>query len=117
MAGSCLGDLTFVNYFGAGVLTVLLFYLCRGRKLGWLWLLLGMLYINGDLIGGLMYDVSLLGHTISFYQQSFAVLAQIPIWLYNCSQGPHSRKLQLACYWFYPVHMMVLALIWLYILN
>lgn len=116
-AGYVLGNLTFVNYFGAGVLTVLLFYLCRGRRLGWLGLLLGMLYLNGELIGGLIYEVSLLGFRFSFYQQSFAVLALIPIWLYNGQQGPHSRHLQLACYWFYPVHMLVLSLIWLYAIN
>ena len=111
------GTITFVNYFGSGVLTVLVFYLFRGRRFGWMGILLSLLYIHGEMIGGLMYSLDLFGLQIPFYQQSYAVLALIPISLYNGRQGPHSRKIQLACYWFYPVHMLVLSLLWLYVVN
>ena len=116
-AGYLLGNLTFVNYFGSGVLTVLVFYLFRGRPLGWLWTFLSLLYIHGELISGLMYEVTVLGFRFSYYQQSYALLALIPIRMYNGRQGPHSRTIQLACYWFYPVHMLVLSLLWLYVVN
>ena len=39
----------------------------------------------------------------------------IPIWLYNGKQGPHSRAIQYACYAFYPAHMLVLALMRMYL--
>ena len=42
-------------------------------------------------------------------EQGLAVLALIPIWLYNGKQGPHSRAIQYACYAFYPLHMLILA--------
>jgi hypothetical protein len=41
-------------------------------------------------------------------QQMFAVLALVPIWLYNGQKGYSSKAVQLACYWFYPVHLAVL---------
>ena len=116
-AGYVLGTVTFVDYYGSGVVMVLLFYVFRGKKLGWLGLLLSMLYVNTELIGGMMYDVTLLGHSFQYYQQSYAVLALIPIWLYRGRQGPHSRGIQLACYWFYPAHMLILSLLALYVLK
>ena len=117
LGGYLLGTITFVNYYGAGVLTVLVFYLFRGKKYGFLWLFLSLLWIHGELTGGMVYELTVLGLPVSFYQQSLAVLALIPISLYHGRQGPHSPGIQMACYWFYPVHMLVLALIWLYGIN
>ena len=110
-----LGLLTFVDYYHYGVFTVLLFYWTRGVKFGWVIHLLGMLYINGS-IGGLQLQLELLGQTVEIGQQMLAVLALIPIWLYNGKQGAHSKRVQFACYWFYPVHMLVLYLlaVWLH---
>lgn len=39
------------------------------------------------------------------------MLALIPIWLYNGRQGPHNRLVQYACYAFYPLHILVLAVL------
>ncbi len=107
-----LGTLCTVDYYGAGVLTVLIFYFFHGRK--W-WCLAGQLlalyWVNVELLGGLMYPVELLGMDIEICQQGLALLALIPIWLYRGRQGYHSKPFQYTCYAFYPVHMLVLVLI------
>lgn len=112
IAGAALGTLGMVDYYGAGVLTVLIFYFFRGRK--W-WCLLGQLlalyWVNVELLGGLMYPVTLFGMDFELCQQGLALLALIPIWLYRGRQGYHSKPFQYACYAFYPVHMLVLALV------
>ena len=43
-----------------------------------------------------------------------AVLALLPIWLYNGKKGRGGRGWQYACYLFYPVHMLLLHLITLW---
>ena len=77
-----------VDYYGAGVLTVLVFYLFRGGR--W-WQRLGqaagMFWINCGLLAGLMLQVQVLGVTVEFPQQGFALLALVPIWLYRGRQG------------------------------
>ena len=102
-----LGLVTFVDYYHYGVLIVLLFYWTRGMKFGWLVQLAGMLYIC-DAMAGLVYPITLFGQTLEIGQQMFAVLALVPIWLYNGQKGYSSKAVQLACYWFYPVHLAVL---------
>lgn len=99
-----------LDYFGFGVLTVLAFYFFHGRK--WYHFagqLLCLVYINLVLFAGLVYEVTWFGHTLEIPQQGFAVLALIPIWLYNGKQGPHNKVIQYAFYAFYPVHMLILA--------
>ena len=108
--GSVLGLLTMVDYYHYGILMVLLFYWTYGLRFGWVLQLLGMLYIN-DAMAGLMLSIDLLGHTVTFGQQMLAVLALIPIWMYNGKQGYHNKLVQYACYGFYPVHMLILYLI------
>jgi hypothetical protein len=107
--GWLVGSITMVDYYGAGVLTVFVFYFFRGRK--W-WCLAGQIvalfWINTVLLKGLFYTVTLFGVEFEFYRQSFALLALIPIWLYRGRQGCHSRAFHWACYAFYPVHMLVL---------
>ena len=113
LAGYLLGMVTFVDYYGYGILMLLSFYLFKDVKFGWLGLLLSMLLINGEFMGGLTYEFQIFGRTIYFYQQSLAVLALIPIFLYNGKQGPYNSVIQYLSYGFYPVHMLILALIWL----
>jgi hypothetical protein len=62
------------------------------------------------MLGGLVYEFSLFGTTLSIHRQGFALLALIPIWLYRGKQGHHSRAFQYGCYLFYPVHLLVLGL-------
>jgi hypothetical protein len=48
-----------------------------------------------------------------FFLQFFAVLSLIPIYFYNGNQGPKVHRL--IFYWFYPVHLAVLSLIFVII--
>ena len=104
--GYILGTVTMVDYYGCGVVTVLLFYFCRGWKWGWLPELLGLLYLNGVVLAG----EELTAFGVTFPEQGLAVLALVPILCYRGRQGPHSRAIQYACYAFYPVHMLILFL-------
>lgn len=107
--GYYLGILSMADYFGCGVLTVLLFYLVRDLPLRPLWQLAGLTLINLYLMQGMIFQLDLLGWPLEFPQQGLAVLALLPIWLYNGRQGPHSKAIRRACYAFYPVHMLILA--------
>ena len=112
--GFLVGTLAMVDYLGAGVLMVLTFYFFRGRK-WWHYLgqLLAMYYINAEILGGLSYVVELFGREIWIAQQSLAIFALIPIWLYRGRQGHHSKAFRWFCYGFYPAHMLILVLLML----
>lgn len=111
LLGSLAGLVTMVDYYHAGVLTVLLFYFTRNLgKWRYPAQLFGMWYINWEILGGLVYEFSLLGHTVVFPQQGFALLALIPIWLYRGEQGSKSKALRRCFYWFYPIHLLLLGL-------
>ena len=114
--GYVLGQLSMVDYGGLGVLTVLLFWVCRELPFGWLAELAGLWIINGVLMGGMQFPISLGGLEFSFPQQGLAVLALLPIWMYNGRRGPGGRGFQYFCYAFYPVHILILAVLWIYIL-
>ena len=107
-----LGLLTMVDYYHAGVLTVLVFYFLRGRS--W-WQMCGqfllLAYINIEILSGYAYEIELFGRTHFFVRQGFALLALIPIWLYRGKQGPYNKTLKYIYYTFYPVHLLILGLI------
>ena len=106
------GIVTFVDYYNAGILTVLVFYVFRGKK--W-WCYLGQLaclwYINFEMLGGFSYEVNILGQIHFIERQGMALLALIPIWLYRGKQGYHSKTLQYSYYAFYPLHLLVLGIL------
>ena len=108
--GTVLGLVTFVDYYHAGILTALVFYFFRGRK--W-WNYAGqalcLWYINTEVLGGLVYEFTLLGQNLVFHRQAFAMLALIPIWLYRGRQGHHSKAFRYFCYGFYPLHLLILS--------
>jgi len=112
LAGYILGLVTMVDYYHAGIFTVLVFYFFRQKK--W-WCLLCQLiclwYINIEMLGGFSYEIFLFGKTFFFVRQTFALLALIPIWLYRGKQGYHSKVLQYVYYVFYPVHLLILGII------
>ena len=111
LAGLLAGLLTMVDYQGFGIGMVLVFYLFRGstwqHRLGQAALLW---WINSSL-GGLVYEFELLGRIWAIHQQSFSVLALVPIWLYRGNPGHKSRAFQYFCYAFYPVHMLILGML------
>lgn len=110
--GTVLGLITFVDYYHAGILTVLVFYFFRNKK--W-WCYLGQMlclwYINIEILGGFSYEVTLLGETHFIARQGFALFALLPIWLYRGKQGYHSKALQYSYYAFYPVHLLILGIL------
>lgn len=112
LIGSIVGIITFVDYYHAGILMVLVFYFFRHKK--W-WCYLGqficMWYINCDMLGGLQYEMNVLSQTYFISRQGFALLALIPIWFYKGKQGYHSKTLQFIYYAFYPVHLLILGIL------
>lgn len=110
--GSIIGLITMVDYYHAGILTVLVFYFFRGRK--W-WNYIGQLvclaYINLEMLGGLSYEFQIMGQTHFFAQQGFALLSLIPIWMYRGQRGFHHKAVQYAFYAFYPLHLLILGTI------
>ena len=111
-AGFLVGMITMVDYYGFGVMTVMIFYLFRGRK-WWHYLgqLAGLYWINLELLGGLYVPVMIGGREIQIVQQGMALLALIPIWLYKGEQGPYNKTIKAVYYWFYPVHILVLSVL------
>ena len=106
------GIITFVDFYNAGILTVLLFYFFRGKK-WWCYLaqFIGLWYINFEMLGGFSYEIEFLGQTHFIARQGFALFALLPLWLYRGKQGHHSKAWQYACYLFYPVHLLILGLV------
>lgn len=106
-----LGFVLFVDYFGYGILMIMVFYLFRQRR--W-WCFVAqavcLFYINWEMISGLSFPVELFGREIYIVQQGIACLALIPIWLYNGKQGPHNKIIKYCFYAFYPMHMLLLCL-------
>ena len=106
------GIITFVDFYHAGILTVLVFYFLRGKN----WLcclgqLLCLWYINVEMLAGFSYEIHIFGATHFIVRQGFALLALIPIWLYRGRQGPHSKMLQYLYYAFYPLHLLILGIL------
>lgn len=110
---SLLTLILFSDYHGAGIFMVYVFYFFRGRK--W-WCYVGqflVLYYICDQVGGLCYIFDIFGYKIEVVRQSFSLLALPIIWLYRGRKGIHSKVFQYACYAFYPVHILILALLML----
>ena len=112
LLGTVLGLVAMVDYYHAGVLTVLVFYFFRQRK--W-WSYLGQLlclwYINLEILGGYTYELVWFGQNVHLVRQGLALLALIPIWLYRGKQGYHSKMMQYLNYAFYPAHLLILGII------
>lgn len=109
-AALCLlgGLLGFVDYGIMGVATVLLFYAARLLPLTPLWQTVGMFLLNIHWFKGNSLILHIAGQEIFFPTQGFALLALIPIWLYNGKKGRGGKLLQYGSYVFYPAHMLLL---------
>jgi hypothetical protein len=84
--------------------TVLMFHIFRGQKLCQLLMLIAINYF------GYEGQHLLLGRT-EIPVQAFAILAFIPIFLYNGEKGKGGKALQYGSYVFYPLHMLILWLL------
>jgi hypothetical protein len=91
--GYIVGLVTMVDYYHAGILMVLIFYFFRGRK--W-WCFLGQLlclwYVNLEILGGFGYELVIFGRNVFLTRQGLALLALIPIWLYDGRKGPGGKR-------------------------
>lgn len=99
-----LGAVTFCDYGSLGVVSVLMFHIFREYPLGQLLMLIA---INGF---GYEGQQLLLGR-MEIPVQAFAILAFIPICLYNGEKGKGGKWLQYGSYIFYPAHMLILWLL------
>lgn len=113
MAAFLLGTITMVDYYGAGVLTVLVFHYFRGNK--WylrLTQLCALAVLHVGILGGYYYTVHIGNLELEIVQQGLALFALLPIWLYNGRQGYHAKPFRYFCYAFYPLHLLLLYCIW-----
>ncbi len=112
LGGYVLGYLLFVDYYGVGVVSVLVFYVFRRRK--W-WCLVGQIvclwYLNVEVLSGYYFTLNIFGAEVEIVRQGLALLALVPIWLYRGRQGYHGKWFRWLCYAFYPAHMLVLTLV------
>ena len=131
--GTVMGYVIFADYYGAGVLTVFVFYFFNRRNeenaVSYIWkkgsirniktlwtviCLVGQIvclyFINVEMLGGLYYTVELFGLKIELFQQGLAILALFPIWLYNGKPGYDAKWFKYFKYAFYPAHCLILAL-------
>lgn len=116
--GWIIGTITFVDYYGFGVLTVLTFYAFHQKRWrDYLAQFIILYFINVELLGGFYFEVNIFGVTLEVVQQGLALLSLPIIWLYNGELGYHKKWWQYFCYSFYPLHMMVLYLIFIFMLH
>ncbi|MCD7872064.1 MAG: conjugal transfer protein TraX [Clostridiales bacterium] len=111
--GAAAALITMTDYYAAGVLTVVVFYLTKNIKIGWILQILALWLINIELLGGEYRTIELFGHNFEIVIQGIALLALPIIWMYNGRQGKHSKTISKICYWFYPIHLLIVSGIWL----
>lgn len=92
------------DYGGFGIMTILVFYFFRKKKL---LQLVGLYLINFVFIQNM--DIPILN--FFFPVQGFALFSLLFIWLYKGKQGVHSPWIQWMNYLFYPIHILILSLI------
>jgi hypothetical protein len=116
VAGFVGGTLLMVDYYGYGILMILLFYVTRDIPWGRILQFAGMYYINFEMMKGQFIPIELGGRQLELPIQGLAVLALILIWLYNGEKGRYSARIKPLTYWFYPVHLLVLGVLGRYVL-
>ena len=106
-----LAERLYTDYAGMGILLIAVFALTRGREHGKLLCLLGCFLVLNP--GG--RDMQLFG--IWFNSELFALFALIPIFRYDGRKLTHSKAVQWGFYLFYPVHILILALLRVWIFD
>lgn len=109
--GMYFADSVYTDYAGYGVLTILLFYTCRNLRYEGMGELLGLIFINVVLLGGITLPFVVAGKTFAFPIQSLAILSLFFIRKYNGLLGPYNKSGQYFFYVFYPLHMLILGLL------
>ena len=101
-----LAELLRADYGGVGVCMVLLFHLTRQRPKKLMLQLAGLLALNAMLPSAKFYGIPI---------QLFAAAALVPIGLYSGQKATRSPAIQWGFYLFYPLHLTLLWLIFLYL--
>lgn len=100
-----LAEVLHTDYDGMGILLIAVFALSREMKHENLLRIIGCAVV---LCSG-MRNMQIFGIWIN--SESFAMLALIPIFCYDGRKLTNSKAVQLAFYLFYPVHILILALL------
>lgn len=115
--GMLLSKVMFTDYDWRGVATVMAFYICSeenkkiNRKYRNAMLIILMMFLHIFTVSGFSFEFEILKHTVLFPIQGFALLAIIPVFLYNEKRGKYGKIMQKITYIFYPAHMLILYMI------
>lgn len=107
-----IGIIGFVDYGLTGIFTIIMFYIFRNFKFAWFGQLISLILLYIVFFKGQSVVLNILNFEYYLPLQSIGILSLIPIWLYNGEKGIKNKKLQYMFYWFYPVHMLVIYLIY-----
>ncbi len=110
-----IGTVGFVDYGAMGILVIIAFYVFRDIKFGRLFQLASLVLLFIVFFKGLQIVIPIAGHEFLFPMQGFGVLSMIPICFYNGKKGANSKLLKHAFYWFYPLHMAAIYLVWRFV--
>lgn len=105
----------FVDYGVTGVLTIVVFYLFRGFKLAWIGQLISLILLYIVFFEGQSVIFNIFNYEYFLPLQSIGVLSLIFIWLYNGEKSKNNKLIKYLFYSFYPVHMLVIYLIYYFI--
>lgn len=112
VAAMVLGSQIISSFYGTAAVLVLAFYIFRGKK--W-WCYLGqaasLYYVDGILLQEIWRTADIFGRTVQINIQLLSLLALVPIWLYKGRYSGTSQHIKNFSMWFYPLHMLVIALI------
>ena len=106
------------DYLEYGIMMVLVFYFFRNRK-WWNFVvqIILLAWINIFLIPRYDFSFNLFGNKIYAPVQSFAIFSLVFIWLYNGKQGIHNKITKYMFYSFYPLHLLLIVMIYIFLRN
>ena len=103
-------ELLQLDYGYRGILVIIGFAIFRGTKISNLGYLLTLLVIFVLTYEGL--NVEILGKEIMFPVQGLCILSTPFMWLYNNKKGINNRVFKYIKYWFYPLHLTILNIVY-----
>ena len=102
----------FVDYGITGVLTILVFYLFKDFKFAWIGQLISLVLLYIVFFKGQSIIINIFNYEYFLPIQAAGILSLLLIWLYNGKRGKDSKLIKYSFYCFYPVHMLLIYLIY-----
>ena len=102
----------FVDYGITGVLTILVFYLFRDFKFFWIGQFISLVLLYIVFFKGQSIIINIFNYEYFLPIQAAGILSLLFIWLYNGKRGKDSKLIKYSFYCFYPVHMLLIYLIY-----